>query len=218
MVLGSNPSYYGTFTYDAGAGLLSLAAESGGSTRFLSGATERVRFTPNGAVNVGTGTGLEVSMLDIRNNSASRTQTYFYGLYGSSYTGYTSNYQVQAEFYPSGANGTTLTIPITNQGSVWVGWEVRVRGVGSNYNNSSNQVFSVICSASTATFAIGFTSTSTGNVASVAMSGTSIVITFTNSYYQLNAGYQTGGVCCEIEFITRDINIAPVVWASIAMN
>jgi len=180
--------------------------------------TERMRITSAGTVNIGTGASLSESMLIVRNNATSRNQTYFYGLNSSTYTGYTSNYQVQAEFYQSGANGTTLTIPITNQGSVWVGWEVRVRGVASNYNLTTSLPFSVVCSASTATFAIGFTATSTGNVSSVAMSGTSIVITFTSSYYQINAGSQTGGVCVEIEFISRAPSTAPIEWSNIAMN
>jgi hypothetical protein len=53
MTLGSNANYYGIIDYNAGVGLLSLASESGGGIRFLSGSTERVRITSSG-VGIGT--------------------------------------------------------------------------------------------------------------------------------------------------------------------
>jgi hypothetical protein len=53
MVLGSNPLYYATIDYSAGSGLLSLAAESGGGIRFLSGTTERARITTTGRMAIG---------------------------------------------------------------------------------------------------------------------------------------------------------------------
>jgi hypothetical protein len=55
MTLGSNATYFGTISYSAGAGLLSIAAESGGGINFLSGATERVRITSGGRLWVGAG-------------------------------------------------------------------------------------------------------------------------------------------------------------------
>jgi len=48
IALGGNVTYYGTIGYNAGTGLLSLAAESGGHIRFLSGATALARFTATG--------------------------------------------------------------------------------------------------------------------------------------------------------------------------
>ena len=48
IALGGNVTYYGTIGYNAGTGLLSLAAESGGHIRFLSGATALARFTSTG--------------------------------------------------------------------------------------------------------------------------------------------------------------------------
>jgi hypothetical protein len=53
IALGSNASFYGTIGYSAGAGLLSLAAESGGGINFLSGATERARIDSSGNLLVG---------------------------------------------------------------------------------------------------------------------------------------------------------------------
>ena len=50
MTLGSNGSYYATIDYNAGLGLLSLAAESGGAIRFLSGTAERLRIAANGTL------------------------------------------------------------------------------------------------------------------------------------------------------------------------
>jgi hypothetical protein len=54
MTLGSNGSYYATISYDAGAGFLSLAAESGGGLKFLSGTSEKARITSSGQLLVGT--------------------------------------------------------------------------------------------------------------------------------------------------------------------
>ena len=54
IALGDNPTYYGTIGYNAGAGLMSLASETGGGIRFLSGATERIRMSAAGGFSVGT--------------------------------------------------------------------------------------------------------------------------------------------------------------------
>jgi hypothetical protein len=56
MTLGSNASYYAKIDYSAGTGLLSLAAESGGGTRFLGGTTEWMRIGSSGQVSIGTNT------------------------------------------------------------------------------------------------------------------------------------------------------------------
>jgi hypothetical protein len=54
IALGSNTLYFGTISYSAGAGLLSIAAESGGGINFLSGATERGRFNSSGNLIIGS--------------------------------------------------------------------------------------------------------------------------------------------------------------------
>ena len=56
IAIGSNATYFGTIGYSAGAGLLSIAAESGGGINFLSGATERARIDSSGNLLVGTTT------------------------------------------------------------------------------------------------------------------------------------------------------------------
>ena len=56
IALGDNATYYGTIGYSAGAGLMSLAAESGGGIRFLSGATERMRLDSAGNLSLNTTT------------------------------------------------------------------------------------------------------------------------------------------------------------------
>jgi hypothetical protein len=66
MVLGSNSSYYSTIDYSAGTGLLSLAAESNGGIRFLSGATERARITPIGTLTLNPDAG---AIATIRRNA-----------------------------------------------------------------------------------------------------------------------------------------------------
>ena len=57
IALGGNATYYGTIGYNAGTGLMSIASETGGGIRFLSGSTERARFNTSGSLLIGTTTG-----------------------------------------------------------------------------------------------------------------------------------------------------------------
>jgi hypothetical protein len=50
IALGDNASFFGTIGYNAGAGLMSLAAETGGGVRLLSGTTERFRVASAGQI------------------------------------------------------------------------------------------------------------------------------------------------------------------------
>lgn len=56
MTLGSSALYYATIDYNAGLGFLSIAAESGGGIKFLSGTTEQARIDSSGNLLVGTTT------------------------------------------------------------------------------------------------------------------------------------------------------------------
>ena len=57
IALGGNATYYGTIGYNAGTGLMSIASETGGGIRFLSGSTERARINSSGSLLIGTTTG-----------------------------------------------------------------------------------------------------------------------------------------------------------------
>jgi hypothetical protein len=71
MTLGSNASFFATIDYSAGAGLLSIAAESGGGIAFKSGTTERMRIDSSGDLLVGNSSKLGggIGGIDINKSS-----------------------------------------------------------------------------------------------------------------------------------------------------
>jgi hypothetical protein len=153
-----------------------------------------------------------------RSRGASTPFQYIRSFNSSPYSGYGAEYVFAVEMYQAVSTGSTLTIPIRNQSGVWVGHQIRIRGVAVNFNQNANRAFTADISLATATSAVGFASSSTGNIASIAMSGTNIVITFTTAYAQTTASTQVGGVSVYIEHLCRTLDQAPILWASIAMN
>jgi hypothetical protein len=153
-----------------------------------------------------------------RSRGSSTALEYKAGYNSSNYSGYFAEFESSVEMYQVVSTGSTLTIPITSQGGVWVSNQVRIRGVAVNFNQTDNLAFTADVSVNTATTASGFASSSTGNISSIAMSGTSIVITFTTAYAQTTASQQVGGVCVYIEHLGRKVQEVPIVWSSIAMN
>jgi len=187
-----------------------VLSDGDGNPRFASDNTGKLNTSPGVCAFFGWN--------NERSRGSSTALDYKAGYNSSNYSGYFAEFESSVEMYQVVSSGTTLTIPITNQGGVWVSNQVRIRGVAVNFNQTDNLAFTADVSVNTATTASGFASSSTGNISSIAMSGTSIVITFTTAYAQTTASQQVGGVCVYIEHLGRKVQEVPIVWSSIAMN
>jgi hypothetical protein len=112
IAIGSNATYFGTIGYNAGTGLMSLAAESGGGINFLSGSTERMRIDSSGNLLVGTASAsygkLEVVMNSTTNGAARFINSASSGYSGElvqmiSTQGSSSGYNILSCYYAGGA-------------------------------------------------------------------------------------------------------------------
>lgn len=178
------------------------------NTIFSNGGSERMRITSTG--NVGIGTTSENARLNVVQPSATRITS----LVGNNNAqGSAQNYRV-VRHYPVGSLGTKLIIPFVSQGNLNSNTIVRIFGHSARYNSGGAQGF-------TADFTVGHLSaitalttlSSTGNIASIASSGSNVEITFTSNYTSVVGD----GLFVTIEYMTNVVTYSIDV-TNIAMN
>ena len=195
----------------SGDGLTSVNVNQNTHIDFRIANSEKMRISSGGDVSIGnTATGAALTVFE------DDTSTWNERQFGNSNTTGAAQKMTVIRQLPSNGVGTILEIPFTSQGNANRTTIIKLWGHSAIFNSSVPKAFE-------ATITVGHLTTlsnlsvlsSSGNIASVTVSGMSILVTFTQGYH--NATIDRSGLFLNLEYMTPTTDKSIII-SGLALN